>query len=88
MGEYAEFFKFAAKAGALEGYLYEREKIEPLSNWVSNMQVMYDKLPADVKKEIKEEYSTVLTRILSNGEKVLNDEIKSKLTSMLSELGA
>jgi hypothetical protein len=87
MGEYAEFFKFAAKAGALEGYLYEREKIEPLSNWVSNMQVMYDKLPADVKKEIKEEYSTVLTRILHNGEKVLNDEIKSKLTSMLSELG-
>lgn len=88
MGEYAEFFKFAAKAGALEGYLYEREKIEPLSNWVNNMQVMYDKLPADVKKEIKEEYSTVLTRILHNGEKVLNDEIKSKLTSMLSELGA
>jgi hypothetical protein len=87
MGEYAEFFKFAAKAGALEGYLYEREKIEPLSNWVSNMQVMYDKLPADVKKEIKEEYGTVLTRILNNGEKVLSDEIKSKLNSMLSELG-
>lgn len=86
MGEYAEFFKFAAKAGALEGYLYEREKIEPLSNWVNNMQVMYNKLPADVKKEIKEEYSTVLTRILNNGEKVLNDEIKSKLNSMLSEL--
>ena len=56
MGEYAEFFKFAAKAGALEGYLYEREKIESLSNWVNNMQVMYNKLPADVKKEIKEEY--------------------------------
>ncbi len=88
MEEYAEFFKFAAKAGALEGYLYEREKIEPLSNWVNNMQVMYNKLPADVKKEIKEEYSTVLTRILENGEKVLNDEIKSKLNSMLSELGA
>ncbi len=87
MGEYAEFFKFAAKAGALEGYLYEREKIEPLSNWVNNMQVMYDKLPADVKKEIKEEYSTVLTRILQHGEKVLSDEIKSKLNSMLSELG-
>jgi len=88
MGEHAEFFKFAAKAGALEGYLYEREKIEPLSNWVNNMHVMYDKLPADVKKEIKEEYGTVLTRILQHGEKVLSDEIKSKLNSMLSELGA
>ena len=86
MGEYAEFFKFAAKAGALEGYLYEREKIEPLSNWVNNMQVMYDKLPADVKKEIKEAYGIVLTRTLENGEKVLPDEIKSKLNGMLSEL--
>jgi hypothetical protein len=86
MGEYAEFFKFAAKAGALEGYLYEREKLEPLSNWVNNMQVMYDKLPADVKKEIKQEYSIVLTRILESGEKALPDEIKSKLNGMLSGL--
>jgi hypothetical protein len=88
MGEYAEFFKFAAKAGALEGYLYEREKIEPLSNWVNNMQVMYDKLPADVKKDIKEAYSIVLTRTLENGEKVLPDEIKAKLNGMLSGLSA
>ena len=28
--EYEELFKFAAKVGALEGYLYEREKVEPL----------------------------------------------------------
>jgi hypothetical protein len=66
MGEYAEFFKFAAKAGALEGYLYEREKIESLSNWVNNMKIMYDKLPADVKKDIKEAYGIVLTRTLEN----------------------
>ena len=86
MEGYREFFKFAAKAGALEGYLYEREKIEPLSNWVNNIEGMYRKLPEDVKKDIKEAYGIVLTRTLENGEKVLPDEIKSKLNGMLSEL--
>jgi hypothetical protein len=37
MAEYEELFKFAAKAGALEGYLYKREKVESLDNWVSNI---------------------------------------------------
>ena len=45
MGEYEELFKFAAKAGALEGYLYEREKVEPLDNWVSNLEKMHASLP-------------------------------------------
>jgi len=84
MGERTEIFKFAAKAGSLEGYLYEREKIEPLSNWVSNIDNMYKSLPDNVKEDIKEEYSTVLTRVLRNGEGVLGDEIKSRLSKMLS----
>lgn len=86
MGEYEEFFKFAAKAGALEGYLYEREKLEPLTNWVNNIDDMYKKLPENVKRDMKQEYGIVLARILKNGEKVLEDEIKSKLSNMLSEL--
>ena len=86
MGEWAELFKFAAKAGSLEGYLYEREKLESLSNWVSNIENMYKNLPDSVKKDIKEEYGTVLARSLKNAETVLGDEIKSRLNKMLSEL--
>lgn len=86
MGEYEQFFKFAAKAGALEGYLYEREKIEPLTNWVNNIDNMYKKLPENVKRGVKQEYGIVLATILKNGEQVLEDEIKSKLNNMLSEL--
>ena len=39
VGRYEEFFKFAAKAGSLEGYLFEREKekIEPLRSHVKNV---------------------------------------------------
>ena len=86
MGEYEEFFKFAAKAGALEGYLYQRDKIEPLSNWVNNLESMYKGLPDEVKRDVKEQYGLVLRRVLINGEKVLAEEIRSKLNSMLSKL--
>lgn len=86
MTAYEQFFKFAAKAGSLEGYLYERERIEPLTNWVNNIDQAYHQLPQNVREEIKEEYAVVLTRILSNGEEVMAEEIKSKLNSMLAEL--
>ncbi len=84
--EFEQLFNFAAKAGALEGYLFEREKTEPLANWVNNIDEMYHKLPESVKKDIGKAYAVVITRTLSNGEKVIPDELKSKLRSMLSEL--
>ncbi len=71
MAEYEELFKFAAKAGALEGYLYEREKVEPLDNWVSNIERMYASLADNVNKDIRNEFSSVLTRTLTYGDKFL-----------------
>ena len=87
MGEYEELFKFAAKAGSLEGYLYERDKIESLYLWVNNIDDMYHKLPDSIKKDIKEAYAFVLRRALANGEKALPKDISSKLNKMLSEAG-
>ena len=86
MKRYEEFFKFAAKAGSLEGYLFQREKVEPLSNWLGNIESMYRDMPEEVKADIRGEYSAILTKILTYGEKVLEDEIRSKLNRMLSEL--
>lgn len=86
MAEYNEIFKFAAKAGALEGYLYEREKLEPLDNWVANIDVMYRSLPDSAKDDIKEEFSIVLRRIMTYGAKVLGEEIKTKLNNLLLAL--
>ena len=86
MAEYNEIFKFAAKAGALEGYLYEREKLEPLDNWVANIDVMYRSLPDRAKADIKEEFSIVLRRIMTYGAKVLGEEIKTKLNNLLLAL--
>ncbi len=86
MAQYDIIFKFAAKAGALEGYLHEREKLEPLDNWVANIDAMYRSLPDSVKDDIKEEFDVVLRRILTYGAKVLEEEIKTKLNNLLLAL--
>ncbi|MFQ5840965.1 MAG: hypothetical protein ACE5I8_00895 [Thermodesulfobacteriota bacterium] len=86
MGEYEVLFKFAAKAGSLEGYLYEREKVESLHNWVSNIEKMYASLPDNVKQDIRDEFRGVLERSLTYGEKVLEEEIRTKLNNLLSVL--
>ena len=83
MGEYKELFEFAAKAGALEGYLYEREKVEPLYNWVSNIERMYASLPDNVKEDVRNEFGNVLRRTLTYGGKVLEGEIRTRLNNLL-----
>lgn len=86
MGEYEVLFKFAAKAGSLEGYLYEREKVESLCDWVSNIEKMYAGLPENVKEDIRDEFRSVLKRSLTYGEKVLAEEIRTRLNNLLSAL--
>jgi hypothetical protein len=86
MEEYEALFKFAAKAGSLEGYLYERETIEPLSHWVSNLETMYANLPAGVKTQIRNELSAVLERTLDYGGTRLEEEIRTRLNNLRSSL--
>ena len=86
MEEYEALFRFAAKAGSMEGYLYEREKIEPLSNWVSNLETMYAKLPDEAKAQITDELGNVLARILQHGGAHLEEEIRTRLHTFRSSL--
>jgi hypothetical protein len=86
MAEYEELFTFAAKAGSLEGYLYERESVEPLHDWVGNIEKMYGGLPDNIKGEIRGEFGSVLAKISTYGERVLGDEIKKRLNDLLSKL--
>lgn len=86
MGKYKELFKFAAKAGALEGYLYEREKLEPLHNWVTNIEKMYLGLSDDIKEGIKDDLSIVVKRTLTYGQKTLNKNIYRRLNRLLAGL--
>jgi hypothetical protein len=84
IGDCRELFLFAAKAGALEGYLYEKSKTAPLTNWVDNIDHMYQGLPNSVKNEINEVYVNVLQKILQYGQNEMDDLLKKKLKAMLS----
>lgn len=86
MEDYEALFTFAAKAGALEGYLYEREQIEPLYDWIANLETMYANLPDKVKRQIKNELGNVLTRSLKYGGTALEEDMRARLDDLLSRL--
>jgi len=86
--EYQDVFLFAAKAGALEGYLFRRRKVEPLNNWIDNISRMYHDLSPEVKKELNPVFVPVLKRILEYGKRVLETELKRKLERLLLESSA
>ena len=78
-----ELFLFAAKIGALEGYLYDREKVESLSNWIGNISRMYHELSPEAKQDINILVTPVLEKILNYGEKLLEPELRGELTKLL-----
>ena len=81
--DYQEFFLFAAKAGALEGYLFKRRKVEPLTVWVDNIDKMYHSLAPEIKKEVDPVFTPVLKRILSYGARTLESEQREKVEQMI-----
>lgn len=86
--QYREFFLFAAKAGALEGYLFGRRKVEPLGKWIDNIGKTYHELPAAVRTEVDPVFTPVLKKILEYGERVLETGLREKLEQMLLESSA
>ena len=56
MGTYKMIYDFAAKAGALEGYVYPKDKVDPgyLPAWVDHVVEGYQALPAEAKAEFQD----------------------------------
>jgi len=83
MNNYLKLFKFAAKAGSLEGYLFERNEIKySLDDWVNNINTMARELPSDIKDNIKDELNIVLDRILEYGSDSLTKGQKEKISDI------
>ena len=55
MGTHKEVYDFAAKAGALEGYVFPKEKVDLgyLPQWVDNLVNHYRSLPSEVREEFQ-----------------------------------
>lgn len=55
MGIYRDVYDFAAKAGALEGYVYPKEKVDPsyLPLWAEHIVQGYQALPEEARSELQ-----------------------------------
>ena len=82
---YRKLFLFAAKAGALEGYLFGRGEVETLDDWVDNIVHMYRDLPPEMKKVVDPVLVPVLAKTLEYGKETMNTEFKSRLEQILQE---
>jgi len=86
--QYQELFLFAAKAGSLEGYLFKRGEVEPLDDWIDNINRMYYELSATVRREVNPALTTVLKRALDYGEGTLKAGLREKLEQILLKSSA
>lgn len=87
MGIYKELYDFAASAGAFEGYVYKKEKVDPsyLPRWASNLEKQYNALPADVRTDIQDLCDATLGRAVQSLVPLLggDHEVVKCLTGMI-----
>jgi hypothetical protein len=88
MGIYKEIYDFAAKAGALEGYVYQKEKLDLnyLPGWVDNLIHNYHHLPNEVKEDFQSLCNGTLGRTVQSLLTHLGEDhvVIKKLKSMTS----
>jgi hypothetical protein len=84
---YVRVYEFAASAGALEGYVYHREKVDlkALPVWIGNLHQAYQLLPEPVIHEIQPFIDMTLGRAFRSLVPVLgeNHEMLVKVGSMI-----
>jgi len=87
MGIYKKIYEFSAAAGALEGYVYPKEKVDPkfLPAWVENIVKEYNAFTPDVRDEIQDECDRTLGRAIQSLIPILggDHEVIIKLKSLI-----
>ena len=84
---YRTLYDFAAKAGALEGYVYPKEKVEPdyLPAWVNHVVEGYQGLPPEAKAEFQDLCDFTIGRTIASLLPLLGEEheVIKKLRSLV-----
>ncbi|MGD9075838.1 MAG: hypothetical protein PVJ69_11560 [Desulfobacteraceae bacterium] len=84
---YSKIYEFAASAGALEGYVYQKDEIDmaALANWVENLVAAYNHLPSEVLDEFQSSLDQTIGRAIRSLSSALGQEheIVRKLKSMV-----
>ncbi len=87
MGAYQKVYEFAASAGALEGYVYPKERVDlrSLLRWVNHLVAQYEDLPAEVRLEFQFLCDGTLGRAIQSIQPILggDHEVIQKLKKMV-----
>jgi hypothetical protein len=64
MHPFTQLYEFAASAGALEGYVYQRDNVDmnALTNWIANLKTAYALLPREALQEVQPSIDQTLGR--------------------------
>ncbi len=68
MGTSREIYEYAARAGAFEGFVYAKDKMETgtLTNWVNHLQEKFNALPPDVRSDFQDLSDGTLGRAIQS----------------------
>ena len=84
---YTKIYEFAASAGALEGYVYQKEEMdmEALPKWVDNLLAAYKNLPSEVLDAFQSSLDQTIGRAIRSLSSALGKEheILLKLKSIV-----
>lgn len=84
---YSKIYEFAASAGAFEGYVYQKHKVdmEAVTNWVENLVAAYNSLPSEALDEFQSSLDRTIGRAIRSLSSASGQEheIVLKLKSMV-----
>lgn len=81
-----QIYEFAAKAGSLEGWVYQRDvDLAFLPRWIQNIVDLYNGLPGNVRDEIQDLCDETLGRAIHSLQPALGSdhELIGKLKTMV-----
>lgn len=84
---YKNIYEFAASAGALEGFVYHKDGMNPddIANWIGNLVDAYAILPQEAIDEIQPSVDRTIGRAVRSLAPLLGEEhdLVKKLLSMI-----
>lgn len=76
MGIYRQIYDFAAHAGALEGYVYHRNQVDPsyLPKWAEGLVKQYQSLPEEARADFQDLLDGTVGRAVRSLSPLLGEE--------------
>jgi hypothetical protein len=85
---YKQIYDFAASAGALEGYAYEKKAMSEavIAKWCDNLVTAYNRIPPEVREQFQSSCDGTLGRAIHSLTPLMgeNHETIGKLRSLIA----